>query len=123
MDILQEIKNTADRIGVSDIGFCRVDDGAGGLNNVVSIVVRLSEAIIDEIDKEPTHSYFHHYRTVNAFIDRALLEIGLVLQKHGYRYIPIAASQSINKDGNNYEGRYSHKKAAWRNRKKLTVHS
>ena len=112
MDILQEIKNTADRIGVSDIGFCRVDDGAGGLKNGVSIVVRLSEAIIDEIDKEPTHSYFHHYRTVNAFIDRAILEIGLVLQKHGYRYIPIAASQSINKDGNNYEGRYSHKKAA-----------
>ena len=112
MDMIQEIKNLAERLGVSDIGFCRVDDGIEGLNNVVSVVVRLSDAVIDEIDKEPTHTYFHHYRTVNAFIDRAVLEIGLLLQKHGYRYIPVAASQSINKDGNNYAGRYSHKKAA-----------
>ena len=112
MDMLQEVKNLAEKLGVSDIGFCRVDDGIDGLNNVISVVIRLSDAIIDEIDKEPTHTYFHHYRTVNAFIDRTLLEIGLLLQKHGYRYIPVAASQSINKYGNNYQGRYSHKKAA-----------
>ena len=35
MDVLQEIKNTAERLGVSDIGFCRVDDGVGGLKNAV----------------------------------------------------------------------------------------
>jgi epoxyqueuosine reductase QueG len=41
-----------------------------------------------------------------------LLKAGLFLQKNGYRYITVAASQSINKDGWNYKGRYSHKKAA-----------
>ena len=34
------------------------------------------------------------------------------MQNHGYKYIPIGASQSININGWNYNGRYSHKKAA-----------
>ena len=34
------------------------------------------------------------------------------LQNEGYKYITVAASQSINKDGWNYKGRYSHKKTA-----------
>ena len=74
--------------------------------------MRLSEAIIREIGDEPTHTYFNHYRSVNAFIDSMLLQTGLFLQRRGYRYITVAASQSINKDGWNYQGRYSHKKAA-----------
>lgn len=99
--------------GVSDVGFCRVDDGPGGLEYGVSLAVALSDAIIDEIDGAPTHTYFHHYRTVNAFIDQMLLRTGLLLASHGHRYITIAASQSINDKGWNYSGRYSHKKAAY----------
>lgn len=112
MDIKEEIKIEAEKIGISDIGFGRVDDGIGTMKNVVSVVVRLSESVLEEIDVAPTHTYFHHYRTVNAFIDRAVLQIGMILQKHGFGYIPIAASQSININGNSFEGRYSHKKAA-----------
>ena len=78
----------------------------------MSIVLRLSPQIVAEIDGAPTHTYFNHYRQVNAFIDRLLLQAGLYLQKNGYGYITVAASQSINKDGWNYSGRYSHKKAA-----------
>ncbi len=99
--------------GVADVGFTAVKDGPfGDKSYAVSIVVKLSDAVIDEITDEPTHTYFHHYRTVNAFIDRVLLQAGFLLESEGYRYIPVGASQSINKDGWNYQGRYSHKKVA-----------
>lgn len=96
--------------GVSDVGFCKIDGEA--LPYAVSIAVRLSPAIINEITDKPTHTYFNHYRTVNAFIDRTLLEAGLFLQRRGYSYITVAASQSINSPGKRFEGRLSHKKAA-----------
>lgn len=112
MNIQEELKEYLLSQGASDVGFARTEDNDCKLKNAVSIVVRLSDEIIDEIDGEPTHTYFNHYRTVNALIDRLLLKAGLFLQSRGYRYITVAASQSINKDGWNYKGRYSHKKAA-----------
>ena len=99
-------------LGVSDVGFCQTDNGIGGLNNAVSIVVNLSDAIMDEVTTAPTHTYFNHYRTVNFFIDQSLLQAGLLLQKNGYKYITVAASQSINDEGWNYKGRFSHKEIA-----------
>lgn len=97
--------------GVSDVGYSYIEDSdTGELRYAVSIVVRLSDAIIDEIEAEPTATYFNHYRTVNTFIDRCLLEAGLFLQERGYKYITVAASQSM--PGTHYNGRFSHKKAA-----------
>ncbi len=110
MRIQDELKSFLIEKGVSDVGF--FEDENGPLRFGVSICVRLSQSIVEEIDGEPTHTYFNHYRTVNAFIDSMLLQAGLFLQKKGYRYITVAASQSINKEGWNYAGRYSHKKAA-----------
>jgi epoxyqueuosine reductase QueG len=99
--------------GAGDVGFSRVDDGPEGLPYAISIVFPLSPAVIDEIDGEPTHTYFHHYRTVNAHLDSVALKTGLFLMQNGYKYLPVAASQSIN-NGNteSFSGRYSHKKAA-----------
>lgn len=113
MSFQQELRQYLLSEGASDVGFCKVDDGDfGECRYAVSVVVRLSNAIIDEIGAEPTHTYFNHYRSVNAFIDSLLLKAGMFLQRHGYKYITVAASQSINKDGWNYNGRYSHKKTA-----------
>ena len=104
--------------GIYDVGFSRVPDSPCGLDYAVSIVAALSDAVVDEIDSAeapgmPTHTYFHHYRTVNAFIDTMLLRTGLLLQSAGYRYSPVAASQTINTGGKRaHLGRYSHKKAA-----------
>jgi epoxyqueuosine reductase QueG len=99
--------------GVSDVGFAYInDEDFGSCKYAVSIVVRLSDAIVDEIDDSSTHTYFNHYRTVNAFIDNILLQAGIFLQKRGFKYITVASSQSINTDGWNYRGRFSHKKAA-----------
>ena len=113
MRIQDELKAYLLSQGASDVGFCKIDDGDfGECRYAVSVVVRLSESIVDEIGAEPTHTYFNHYRSINAFIDSLLLKAGVFLQKEGYRYITVAASQSINKDGWNYKGRYSHKKVA-----------
>lgn len=110
MNIQEEIRNFLLDKGVSDVGFFYDDEAP--MPYGISIAVRLSEEIMSEIDGEPTHTYFNHYRSVNAFIDSMLLQAGLFLQRRGYRYITVAASQSINKDGWSYNGRYSHKKAA-----------
>lgn len=99
--------------GVYDVGFSRPEDAPGGLSNAVSIVAALSDTVVEEIAGAPTHSYFHHYRTVNAYIDSVLLKAGMLLQRHGYKYLPIAASQTINHGkSREHMGRYSHKKAA-----------
>ncbi len=112
MSIQEELKEYLISQGASDVGFAEIEDNDCDLKYGVSIVVALSHAIVGEIDGEPTHTYFNHYRSVNALIDQLLLKAGLFLQKRGYNYITVAASQSINKDGWNYKGRYSHKKAA-----------
>ncbi len=97
--------------GVSDVGFAYIDNAdTGDLKYCVSIVIRLSDAIIDEITDSPTPTYFNHYRSVNAFIDRTLLDLGLFLQSQGYKYITVAGSQSM--PSTPYNGRYSHKEAA-----------
>lgn len=100
-------------LGVSDVGFSRPDaEGMEKTPYAVTLVVRLSNAIVDEIDGEPTLTYFSHYRAVNAFLDQCLLKAGLFLDRAGYQYITVAASQSMNQKGWNYQGRFSHKQAA-----------
>ncbi len=109
--IREDIKNLLLAEGVSDVGFCYAGNAdTGSLQNAVSIVVKLSDAVVDEINREPTATYFNHYRTVNAFIDRCLLKTGLFLEQNGYKYITVAASQSMPKTP--FNGRYSHKEAA-----------
>ncbi|NLD87779.1 MAG: epoxyqueuosine reductase [Clostridiales bacterium] len=110
MSVRERIGKYLDNNLISDYGFTTLEDGVCGLRGAVSIVVRLSDAIMDEISEGPTHTYFYHYRQVNAFIDQILLGIGFILQDEGYRYMPVAASQSVSDDG--YSGVYSHKKAA-----------
>lgn len=113
MDMALRIKELMINGGIFDVGFSLVHDAPEGVAYALSIVAALSEAVVDEITDAPTHTYFHHYRTVNAFIDNMILKAGLLLQSEGYRYLPIAASQTINIGKNRtHMGRYSHKKAA-----------
>lgn len=114
------LKQIALGCGCGDVGFAFVGDvlpqtiagtlagGADGLVYAVSLVYRLSDAVVDTITDCPTHTYFHHYRTVNAALDRIMLECGNYIEKQGFRYIPVAASQSIDK----FEGLFQHKTAA-----------
>ncbi len=83
------------------------------LTTGISIVVRLSDMVMNEIsDEAPTHTYFHHYRTVNAFIDHVALRVVMLLQSLGYHAVAIPASQSINLEGYDYSGVFQHRTAA-----------
>ncbi len=104
MNLREKIEELAYGLGVCDVGFCKVDDFKEGFENGVSLVAKLSDEVLREISDRPTHSYFHHYRTVNTFLDQCLLQIGLLLERNGYRYVPIGASQSINLGGNPFSG-------------------
>ncbi len=96
---------------VSDIGFSRCEDSPfPKLDNAVSIVMHLSEAVVNGIEDAPTHTYFHHYRTMNAYIDSVTNCLVLYLQELGFNAAAIPSSQSIN----GLQGLYSHKKCAVR---------
>jgi epoxyqueuosine reductase QueG len=105
-----KIKEFLLKNGAEQVGFCRLDaDNPFGMTYAVSFTIPLSDAIIDGIDNAPTHTYFHHYRTVNTLIDNLALRTGLVLKSEGYSYVPIPASQSVN----GLQGIFSHKYAAY----------
>lgn len=95
--------------GASDVGFARVSYDS--LEYAVSIVVKLSDFVISQIDTAPTYTYFNHYKTANALIDRLSLLCGQKLEAEGGLYMPIPASQTVN-GHNTYAGEFSHKKAA-----------
>ncbi len=97
-------------------GFFKLREPIGDMTHGITIGVPLSKFVIQEVELagKPTHSYFHHYRTANFYLDRTMLEIGLILEKNGFQYLPIGASQSIptEADPKGFHGRYSHKEGA-----------
>lgn len=109
MDIKEELKEKLLEWGAYEVGF--FNDSFKHYKNGISFYVKLSEDILREIDNAPTYTYFHHYRTANALIDRIGLMAGIFLDKKGYKYYQIPASQTVN-GHDSYEGEYSHKKGA-----------
>ena len=94
---------------VSDFGFTKcMDTPFDGLCNAVSMVFRLSDAVVEQIDTAPTHTYFQHYRTMNAYIDSTTHQLVMALQEKGYNAAAVPASQSVE----GLLGIFSHKKAA-----------
>ncbi len=78
----------------------------------ITFGVKLSDAIIDEIDNKPTFTYFNHYRSVNALIDQISLRVVLYLEQTGYKAYSVAASQSIPTSTIPYSGVFPHKTGA-----------
>lgn len=102
--------------GASLVGFSNVQDKLSAAlkkyPNAVSVGVRLSDAIIDEIIDKPTFTYFHHYRTVNTLIDQITLRGTLQIQEWGFKALAIPASQTVNDAGEGHFGLFQHKTAA-----------
>lgn len=95
MDLVKELGNNLIGWGASRFGFSNVSDrlpqNLKKLEYAITVVVRLSDFIIDEIGDCPTYTYFHHYRTVNTLIDQISLKGLLMLQDKGYkalRFLP-----------------------------------
>lgn len=118
MNYKEELRDLLIYSGASKVGFGYLEDilpnKYKNLKTGVSIIFRLSDQIVNEIKKEPTHSYFHHYRTINFKIDQIILDGVCKLQEWGFLALPIAASQSVNIDGDKYRGIFPHRTAATR---------
>ncbi|HEX2926033.1 MAG TPA: 4Fe-4S double cluster binding domain-containing protein [Ruminiclostridium sp.] len=78
----------------------------------ITFGVRLSDAIIDQIDDKPTFTYFNHYRSINTLIDQISLRLVLAIQAVGKRAYSVAASQSIPTSPIPYSGVFPHKTGA-----------
>jgi epoxyqueuosine reductase len=105
----------ADQVGFGDVS--RLQPASlQDLPAAVSVVVHLSERIIDEINlaEGPTQTYFHHYRTVNTLLDSIAVKGMLQIQRWGYAAIAIPASQSLKEPDQLFRGRFSHRMAATR---------
>jgi len=102
-----------DLFGVADIkdikkDFMLSENILENLDKAVCLGVRLSSSILEEITDAPTRLYFHHYRTVNAFLDQAALGACNYVQNKGFLALPIPASQLV--DWRNQKAHLSHKK-------------
>ena len=62
-NMINKIKELAFSLGVCDIGFaeCQPISEYEGLQNSITIVIKLSDAVIDAIDQAPTHTNSHRY--------------------------------------------------------------
>lgn len=98
-------------VGFSDIGASPIVN-QGGLHYAVTIVYKLSNAVLKTIENRPTLSYFQHYRAVNAKLDSLALDVIRYIEDKGFNAFPIAASQSTNDDKSAYRGVFAHKTAA-----------
>ena len=78
----------------------------------ISVEMRLSGAVVERIslDRAPSHTYFHNYRTLNAMLDRCTFLAVSMLQKEGYQAIAVPASQTVDRQG--IAGLVSHKLVA-----------
>jgi len=76
----------------------------------VSIAVRLSNAVMDQIDRQPTPLYASHYSRVNALLDDLAIRTTNLLQAGGARAVPIPASLIL--DSEKWTSFISHKAVA-----------
>jgi len=102
--------------GASLVGFSNLKDylpeSLKELNFAITIGVRLSDFIVDEITGKPTYTYFHHYRTVNSLIDQITLKGMLYIMEKGFKASYIPASQTVHSDSKQHYGIFPHKTAA-----------
>jgi epoxyqueuosine reductase QueG len=105
-----------DLFGVADISkikkeFLISQKVLEGIDRAVCLGLGLSESILAEIEAAPTRLYFHHYRTVNTFLDQAALKVCGYIRKKGYRALPVPASQIL--DWQAQKAHLSHKRTGY----------
>lgn len=112
-NLVKELEMLIYGLGASFFGFSNVKDSLPDALKkypfAITFGVRLSDAIIDEIEDKPTFTYFNHYRSVNTLIDQISLRIVLAITQYGFNAYSIAASQSIPTSMVPYSGIFPHK--------------
>lgn len=95
-------------------------------HRAVALGKKVADAVLEEIESQPTPLYFHHYRQLNFFLDRAAFLVSSYIQDLGFSALPIPASQII--DWEKQQAHVSHKKIGqlaglgWIGRNNLLVH-
>ena len=80
-------------------------------DRAISLGKRLLDAVLEDIKDRPTRLYFHHYRQLNFFLDRAAFLLSTYIQESGFLALPIPASQII--DWDRQRAHLSHKKVGY----------
>jgi epoxyqueuosine reductase len=130
-----KLKKFSQELGVSLFGIADVtgirkefylDKGlASKFDWGISMGKRLVESVLDDIKDRPTQLYFHHYRQLNFFLDRASFLLSTYIQEFGHKALPIPASQVI--DWEKHRGHLCHRTVGtlaglgWRGRSNLLV--
>ncbi|WPX08293.1 4Fe-4S double cluster binding domain-containing protein [Anaerocellum danielii] len=111
--ILKDLKEMLIKEGASDVGISNIHEYLPAelkmFKTCITVVVRLSDAIVNEIVDSPTFTYYHHYKAVNNLIDLLTLKGVLFLESKGYFAMSVATSQSVHGKDNGFSGVLSHK--------------
>jgi len=99
------LKEGLDLFGVADISEIKNEFQISpktlqNLDKAICLGLRLSQAILSEMEEKPTKLYFHHYKIINSFLDQAALKLGNIIQKKGYAALAIPATQIIDWEKN-----------------------
>lgn len=112
----EELARLLKEMGATFVGFADIEDKAEGsfskLHFAVSVGLRLSDAVLDEISDKPTFTYFHHYRSANTLLDQITFRGLLFIQQQGFNAVAVPASQTVNDAAGLHMGIFPHKTAA-----------
>jgi len=80
------------------------------LPRAISLAAPVSTTVLATIHEHPNQLYFHHYRQLNALLDRISLRMVREIEQAGFKALAIAASQIV--DWQNQRAHLSHKRIA-----------
>jgi len=117
----EAIRKLALRLGADKVGFADLSayENEFGISRpltaryprAISIGVALLDDVVETIGPDgPTPIYAHHYRQVNALLDRVAFEVARFCASKGFRALPIPASMTVNEE--RQLGHISHKAVA-----------
>lgn len=112
----EEIKRMIIEWGASLVGFGELGDYLlqrfRNLKKVISIGIRFSDSIIDEIINGPTFEYAYQTHVISNLLNEIALKTTNLIQSLGYQAFPVPASQTV--DRNELKAIFPHKTAATR---------
>ena len=112
----KELEKILKEAGADLVGFSSLSENRSPehpeYGYAVTIVRKLSRAVIKTINGAPTMEYFQHYRATNARLDSIALDAVSFIENAGYLALPVAASQSTPDKKDEYRGIFPHKTGA-----------
>lgn len=126
MDLFRELKELADSLGIDYLGVAdtapaveaiREQGGemVAGFPRAISIGIILPHSVVNRLpdrrERDVAINYLHHaYDVINARLDQATSRLAALLQRHGYRALPIPAKE--HHDDERLCASFSHKMGA-----------